>query len=243
MRKQIFAALLVLLMLLSGCSTVSTVPTENDELVSETKRAADAEATSSPFFSESKESDAPEEAESTDTTAAPQAAVSEPPKEENKPKDTESAATAPKESQTPPASEKTAPATPSAVSDTPKETPKPAETTSEPTPQSTPEETKPKSAYAYEFDIETIKADCISIGRGMGLSLDSSLAPSNAASWNPVTASQNSQGAALKQSLESYIKFHTVENLGAYGIDTITSFNIYCEARGNGVYSIYFLFA
>lgn len=26
-------------------------------------------------------------------------------------------------------------------------------------------------------------------------------------------------------------------------IDEITAFNIYCEARGNGSYSIYFLFA
>ena len=47
----------------------------------------------------------------------------------------------------------------------------------------------------------------------------------------------------LKQDLESYIKFHTVENLGSYGIDEITDFNIYYEARGNGVYSVYFLFA
>lgn len=32
--------------------------------------------------------------------------------------------------------------------------------------------------------------------------------------------------------------FHTVENLGAYGIDEITAFNIYCEARGNGSYTV-----
>ena len=50
-------------------------------------------------------------------------------------------------------------------------------------------------------------------------------------------------GLYLKQDLESYIKFHTVENLGSYGIDEITDFNIYYEARGNGVYSVYFLFA
>ena len=77
----------------------------------------------------------------------------------------------------------------------------------------------------------------------MGLALDSSLTPSNSTWWKPVTASQNNQGEALKQSLERYITFHTVENLGAYGIDEITAFNIYCEARGNGSYSIYFLFA
>ncbi len=95
----------------------------------------------------------------------------------------------------------------------------------------------------YEFDIETVKEDCIGIGLDMGLALDSSLTPSNSTWWKPVTASQNNQGDALKQSLERYITFHTVENLGAYGIDEITAFNIYCEARGNGSYSIYFLFA
>ena len=94
-----------------------------------------------------------------------------------------------------------------------------------------------------EFDMEAIKADCIDIGKGMGLHLDTSLTPSNATWWNPVTASQSNQGTKLKQDLESYIKFHTVENLGSYGIDEITDFNIYYEARGNGVYSVYFLFA
>ena len=47
----------------------------------------------------------------------------------------------------------------------------------------------------------------------------------------------------IKQSLESYITFHTAANLGSYGMDEITDFNIYCEARGNGEYLIYFLFA
>ena len=119
------------------------------------------------------------------------------------------------------------------------ETPPPAP----PQPTASPEETKPKTAYDYAFDIEAIKADCIGIGQSMGLSLDSSLTPDNAAWWNPVTASQSCQGEALKQSLESYITFHTAANLGSYGMDEITDFNIYCEARGNGEYLIYFLFA
>lgn len=119
------------------------------------------------------------------------------------------------------------------------ETPPPAP----PQPTAAPEETKPKTAYDYEFDIAAIKADCIGIGQSMGLSLDSSLTPDNAAWWNPVTASQSNQGTALKQSLESYITFHTAANLGSYGMDEITDFNIYCEARGNGEYLIYFLFA
>lgn len=126
--------------------------------------------------------------------------------------------------------------------DAPVENKAPEETES-PQSAAAPEETKPKTAYDYEFDIAAIKADCIGIGQSMGLSLDSSLTPDNAAWWNPVTASQSCQGEALKQSLESYITFHTAANLGSYGMDEITDFNIYCEARGNGEYLIYFLFA
>ena len=91
--------------------------------------------------------------------------------------------------------------------------------------------------------MEAIKADCISIGQSLGLRLDTSLTPSNASWWNPVTVSRSNQGEALKQSLESYIKFHTAENLSAYGIDEISDFNICCEARENGEYLVYFLFA
>lgn len=62
MRKSIFIMLLVLITLLSGCSEVSTAPTENDdnELVTETEAAAETESTESSSFSESKESEAPE---------------------------------------------------------------------------------------------------------------------------------------------------------------------------------------
>jgi len=49
MRKSMFAALLVLIMLLGGCSNVSTVPTRNyeSELVTETEAAAEAESAKS----------------------------------------------------------------------------------------------------------------------------------------------------------------------------------------------------
>ena len=106
-----------------------------------------------------------------------------------------------------------------------------------------PVETQPKTAYDYEFDINAIRADCIAIGQGMGYTLNISLTPQNATWWNPVTASESNQGAALKSSLEQYIRFHTVANLGAYGMDEITEFNIYCESRGGGSYAIYFVFA
>lgn len=165
------------------------------------------------------------ETESTDSILPSESEKADAPVESKSPEETESpeSAAAPEETASQPSAE----------------TPPPAP----PQPTAAPEETKPKTAYDYAFDIETIKADCIGIGQSMGLSLDSSLTPDNAAWWNPVTASQSCQGEALKQSLESYITFHTAANLGSYGMDEITDFNIYCEARGNGEYLIYFLFA
>ena len=234
MRKKMIAMLFVLILSLSGCADVSTAPEESDnyELVTGTE-AAEAESTESSSFSESTESksaktDTALESDAEATACEP--VDSETPKqtepvlqEENNVSETKPAAT---ESSSVP-SEKSEETEPPVVIP----------------PQTVPEDTKPKTAYDYEFDIEAVKAYCISIGLGMGLALDSSLTPSNSTWWNPVTASQNNQGEALKQSLERYITFHTVENLGAYGIDEITAFNIYCEARGNGSYSIYFLFA
>lgn len=101
----------------------------------------------------------------------------------------------------------------------------------------------PKTAYDYEFNIDVIRADCIAIGQSMGLRLDASLTPQNATWWNPITASETNQGDALKSRLEQYIRFHTLENLSAYGLDEITDFNIFCETRGGGTYAIYFVFA
>lgn len=238
MRKQVLAVLLLLVVMISGCAEVSTAPTEKREPVTETK-AADESRTDSVFPSESKqaaaptESEAPEETESPESTEAPEPAAEAPVKESQPP-----AATASEDTKAPVSAEETPPA----PTEKPQETQPPTETP-QPQPTAAPEETKPKTAYDYAFDIEAIKADCIGIGQGMGLTLDSSLTPDNAAWWNPVTASQSNQGEALKQSLVSYITFHTAENLGAYGMDEITSFNICCEARGNGEYLIYFLFA
>lgn len=248
MRKQVLAVLLLLVVMISGCAEVSTAPTEKREPVTETK-AADESRTDSVFPSESKqtaaptESEAPEETESPESTEAPETAASQPTAQETQ-KAPEPAAEAPAKESQPPAAETTPVPTeqPQTAQQQPQETQPPTETP-QPQPTAAPEETKPKTAYDYAFDIEAIKADCIGIGQGMGLTLDSSLTPDNAAWWNPVTASQSNQGEALKQSLVSYITFHTAENLGAYGMDEITSFNICCEARGNGEYLIYFLFA
>jgi len=237
MKKQIIAGMMLLVLTVCGCSAVSTAPTTINELAEETKAEAETKGMDSILSSESKETDAPveskapEETESPESTVVPETVASQPIAEE--------APNAPK-----PAAETTPSPTeqPQAAQQEPQETQQPT-TETPPQPTAAPEEAKPKTAYDYEFDIAAIKADCIGIGQSMGLSLDSSLTPDNAAWWNPVTASQSNQGEALKQSLESYITFHTAANLGSYGMDEITDFNIYCEARGNGEYLIYFLFA
>lgn len=252
MKKQIIAGMMLLVLTVSGCSAVSTAPTTINELAEETRAEAETKGTDSIVSSESKEmdapveSEAPEETEKTESTAVPKTAASQPIAEEapNAPKPAASVFSESKE----PAAETTPPPTeqPQAAQQEPQETKQPPTETpppAPPQPTAATEEAKPKTAYDYEFDIAAIKADCIGIGQSMGLSLDSSLTPDNAAWWNPVTASQSNQGTALKQSLESYITFHTAANLGSYGMDEITDFNIYCEARGNGEYLIYFLFA
>ena len=252
MKKRMIAGMMLLVLTVSGCSAVSTAPTTINELAEETRAEAETESTDSILPSESEKADAPveskapEETESPQSAAAPETAASQTIAEEA-PKAPETAATVSSESKEPAAEATPAPTEqPQAAQQEPQETQQPiAETPSPAPPQPTaaPEEAKPKTAYDYEFDIEAIKADCIGIGQSMGLNLDSSLTPDNAAWWNPVTASQSCQGEALKQSLESYITFHTAANLGSYGMDEITDFNICCEARGNGEYLIYFLFA
>lgn len=251
MKKRMIAGMMLLVLTVSGCSAVSTAPTTINELAEETRAEAETESTDNILPSESEKADAPvesktpEETESPESAAAPEETASQPIAEEA-PKAPEPAASVSSESNQPAA--ETTPA-PTEQPQTAQQEPQEAQPTTEtpppapPQPTAAPEETKPKTAYDYEFDIEAIKADCIGIGQSMGLNLDSSLTPDNAAWWNPVTASQSCQGEALKQSLESYITFHTAANLGSYGMDEITDFNIYCEARGNGEYSIYFLFA
>lgn len=124
----------------------------------------------------------------------------------------------------------------------PTEPPDPTESTELPAPTEPPTEPQSKSAYDYPFDINVICSDCIAIGESMGYTLNTSLTPQNATWWNPVVASESNQDDTLRASLKQYIQFHTVSNLGAYGLDEITEFNICCEANGDG-YIIYFVFA
>lgn len=172
----------------------------------------------------------PAEAEKPAQTQPEPAKPVESPKEPEQPKPTEPSA--------PPATTESAPTDPPAPTEPPTPTESPAPVVTEP-----PVEAQPKTAYDFEFDINAIRADCIAIGQSMGYTLNTSLTSQSATWWNPVTASESNQGSALRSSLEQYIRFHTVANLGAYGLDEITEFNICCESRGGGAYAIYFVFA
>jgi len=177
----------------------------------------------------------------------------EPPKASEQPKPTNPPAPpAPTPTPTEPA-----PTTPPAPTEPPKPTEPPAPTeppkpTEAPAPTEPPQptepsvppvETQPKTAYDYEFDINTIRADCIAIGQSMGYTLNISMTPQNATWWNPIIASESNQGEMLQSSLERYIRSHTVEALAPYGLDEISEFNICCESIGGGSYAIYFVFA
>ena len=116
--------------------------------------------------------------------------------------------------------------------------------TPEPTeePESTPPPApEPKFIYDYEFDVEAIRQELISIGTGMGLTHTGDMTP-DAASWsNPVTASQNFQGSGLERSLKDYVR-SMPDIITMYGGTTIQYFTIYVEPLGGGSYRFYFLY-
>ena len=205
-----------------GTPTEDVVSVDNEAGPSENNDPVSSESTA-PSFEEVKADKPSEQIE------AQLPAPSEPPKETEQFKHTEQPVVT--ETDEAPA-EVPAPTEPPATT----EPPVPAET--EP-----PVETQLKTAYDYEFDVSAIRSDCIAIGQGMGYTLNTSLSPQNATWWNPVTASESNQGSGLRFRLEQYIRFHTVENLSAYGLDEITEFNICCESIGGGSYAIYFVFA
>lgn len=233
-----------------------TEPSADTQPVTPTAETAEKEIPAQPVSTE-----APQTSEVPETDAPRE---SEPPKQTEPSKQAESAETLRSSDQSQPTeSEKPVETQPEPAKPTepPKETeqPKPAEPapTDQPAPSEPPApteppapveteppvETPPKTAYDYEFDINAIRSDCIAIGQGMGYTLNTSLSPQNATWWNPITASESNQGSGLRSRLEQYIRFHTVENLSAYGLDEITEFNICCESIGGGSYVIYFVFA
>ena len=161
MRKKMIAMLFVLITILSGCADISTAPEESDnyELVTETEAAAEAESTESSSFSESTES----KSAKTDTALESNAeATACEPVESETPKQTEPVL---QEENNVPETKPAATESSSAPAEKSEETEPPVVIP----PQTVPEDTKHKTAYDYEFDIEAVKADCISIGLDMGL--------------------------------------------------------------------------
>ena len=205
-----------------GTPTGDVVSVDNEAGPSENNDPVSSESTA-PSFEEVKADKPSEQAE------AQLPAPSEPPRETEQSKPTEQPVATERDDAP---AEVRAPTEPPATT----EPPIPAET--EP-----PVDPQPKAAYDYVFDINAIRADCIAIGQSMGYTLNTSLTPENATWWNPVTASESNRSSSLKSALEQYIRFHTVANLSAYGMDEITEFNICCESRGGGSYAIYFVFA
>ena len=139
--------------------------------------------------------------------------------------------------------------------DAPKETVPPApkeptSTSAPPEPETTAPTTEtsmsetPTDPYAYPFNIEQIRNDCIALGKSYGFVLNESLTPGNASWAGAETASTNTQGSLLKRVLGEMIEYYSPayrESIGLPEIN-ISAFNIYCEQTGNGSYRIYFLF-
>lgn len=245
MRKSLLITVVIALLCLCGCEAVVTVPespesTKASEMLLTTTAPEESTDKLEATTISSVEIDVPEKNEEESGTPTEDVVSVDNeagPAEHNDPVSSESTVPSFEEVKADKPSEQTetqlpAPSEPPAIT----EPPAPAETEQ-------PVETQPKTAYDYEFDISSIRADCIAIGQGMGYTLNTSLSPQNATWWNPVTASESNQGSGLRSRLEQYIRFHTVENLSAYGLDEITEFNICCESTGGGSYAIYFVFA
>ena len=127
-----------------------------------------------------------------------------------------------------------------------KEPEKPVQPEKEPPTEHPTEEVKPKTAYNYEFDIEAIRSDLISLGCSMGLTHiatddGTAITPDNASWATPVTASESFQGERLKRKLTDYVQ-SMPDIITAYGGAPIEYFTIYIEPLGSGSYRIYFLY-
>ncbi len=148
--------------------------------------------------------------------------------EETKPQETEPEETKPQET-TPPKEETK-----------PTEESKP--TKPEPTEPTEPEE--PTDPYAYPFNINQIRQDCIAQGKSYGFTLDESLTPNNSSWAGAETASASTQGTRLKRFLSEMIEYYSPAYREVMGLPeaNITAFNIYFEDLGNNTYRIYFLF-
>lgn len=256
MKKQWIALLTLLAVMMSaGCQQRTATPADSLQ---------DTEIETTSSFSGSKTETTESESESSEKTEQSEASLTE------EPPIAETSATGkePSESSPAPTESNSTVTTPEKKDDTqikpseapqtkPEPTPepaKPAETVSESEPEiaATPEPTKepeptlppapePKSIYDYEFDVEAIRQELISVGTGMGLTHTGDMTP-NTASWsNPVTASQNFQGSGLERSLKDYVR-SMPDIITMYGGTTIQYFTIYVEPLGGGSCRFYFLY-
>ena len=229
---------------LAGCKLNSGSVDSSLSLVSDQSKTAieQTSASSAPDTSDAAESST--EAKPTAGTAVPDTAA----ESKNEPALTTPETTSPAqgnpqgdgETKEPDAPKETVPPAPKEPTST--SAPPEPETTA-PTTETSMSET-PTDPYAYPFNIEQIRNDCIALGKSYGFVLNESLTPGNASWAGAETASTNTQGSLLKRMLGEMIEYYTPayrESIGLPEIN-ISAFNIYCEQTGNGSYRIYFLF-
>lgn len=229
---------------LAGCKLNSGSVDSSLSLVSDQSKTAieQTSASSAPDTSDAAESST--EAKPTAGTAVPDTAA----ESKNEPALTTPETTSPAqgnpqgggETKEPDAPKETVPPAPKEPTST--SAPPEPETTA-PTTETSMSET-PTDPYAYPFNIEQIRNDCIALGKSYGFVLNESLTPGNASWAGAETASTNTQGSLLKRVLGEMIEYYSPayrESIGLPEIN-ISAFDIYCEQTGNGSYRIYFLF-
>lgn len=163
-----FGLVLIFLASMCGCNAEKACVLESQDIADCSSSVSNTE------ISEEKDTTVESEPEKATETAI---TTSEPASESNEPE------TAPSESKKPFETEKAEiPAAPKAETETPKPKPskphvseetkepeKPVQPEKEPPTEQPTEEVKPKTAYDYEFDIEAIRSDLISLDCSMGL--------------------------------------------------------------------------
>ena len=229
---------------LAGCKLNSGSVDSSLSLVSDQSKTAieQTSASSAPDTSDAAESST--EAKPTAGTAVPDTAA----ESKNEPALTTPETTSPAQGNPQGGGETKEPYAPKeTVPPAPKE---PTSTSAPPEPETTAPTTEtsmsetPTDPYAYPFNIEQIRNDCIALGKSYGFVLNESLTPGNASWAGAETASTNTQGSLLKRVLGEMIEYYSPayrESIGLPEIN-ISAFNIYCEQTGNGSYRIYFLF-
>jgi len=198
-----------------GTTGTGSNQTESSEKPDTSEETVSSQPTTPPTTDATTESTPPEETKPTETTK---------PTEIEKPDET-----------TPP------------VEETKPQESTPSTETTNPTDPEPPAETKPQEPsdpYAYPFNMEQIRRDCIALGKSYGFTLDESLTPNNSSWAGAETASSNTQGTRLKRLLTEMVEYYSPKYRNDMGLPAvnITAFNIYCEATENGTYRIYFLF-